>query len=159
MTERARRLGFAASAIAALGLLAAVGWLRSERPPDRGVRPAEPPVAIRPRSPGPVGWTLAPGATTAIARSEVPAAGVLPVDLELREPASGPEPLEGRILAFDVERENRVRALQAQLVGEQRDRTRVELPADLLEPGLYLIEIRTGERSHLPLLRYRLEVR
>jgi hypothetical protein len=77
------------------------------------------------------------------------------LDLQLGEPSADDEPLAGRILA-----EGRAPLQIAGAIGgEDRRIARVEIPAGWLSPGRYIVEVRTSERTHLPLRRYALEVR
>jgi hypothetical protein len=150
-----------AAIIFGLAALAAAAWWVTSNPgePERRRAAEMPPVDVTPRRPGLAGWSIEPGMALAIARSELPERGIVPIDLDLGEPSTTTEPLSGRILSFDESRSNRERPLLGKIITDDRATTRVGLPADFLTPGTYLIEIRTTEESHFPLRRYRLEVR
>ena len=156
--------------IAAGALLAgvlAVGavWLLWDGPADdprspaAGVRtdPSSPPIT--PRASGAAGWSIEPAETIAIDGADLPSEGTVAVDLVLGAASADARPLEGRILSMDESRDNRVRELMASVVGDERETARIQIPAEFLTRDLYLIEIKTTEKSHFPLRRYRLEVR
>jgi hypothetical protein len=152
-----------AGAVVALVLLGAgAWWLLSGAPTrdsSRSDRQDPPPPPITRRAAGPAGWSIAPAQTVAIDRRELPDTGVVQVDLVLGEPSENREPLSGRILSIDPDRPDRVRDLSGEIVGEERGSARIGVSAEFLTPDTYLIEIRTTEKSHFPLRRYRLEVR
>jgi len=146
--------GIAAVAFGAWWLLAGPSGEPSQR------RRVEPPaVDVTPRAAGPAGWVIQPAQTVALDRDELPMTGRVGVDLVLGEPSADARPLWGRILSFDVDRENRVRELEAAVVGDDRTRARIQVPVDFLTRDTYLIEVKTTEKTALPLRRYRLEVR
>lgn len=102
---------------------------------------------------------IEPAQTVALDRDELPMTGRVGVDLVLGEPSADARPLWGRILSFDVDRENRVRELEAAVIGDDRARARIQVPVDFLTRDTYLIEVKTTEKTAFPLRRYRLEVR
>jgi hypothetical protein len=97
---------------------------------------------------------LRSGETLAVSREELVSGVPLVLQLQLGESEVSRQPLAGRILA-----EGRVLELSAAVRGEAADVAEVEIEADWLEPGRFIIEIQTSERSHFPLRRYVIEVR
>lgn len=103
-----------------------------------------------------VGEATAPvpsGATLVVSRSSLGASPQFAVKLQLAQPEDSGEPLTGRILT-----EGRALDLSAAVIGDASDVAQVEIDADWLTPGRYVIEVHTSERSHFPLRRYALEV-
>ena len=80
------------------------------------------------------------------------------LNLDLEVPATGDEPLRGRVLAMHDTARTPL-PIEAAIAGEQRRHATLALPGYWLTPGRYVIEVRTRERSHLPLRRYVVEVR
>jgi hypothetical protein len=104
---------------------------------------------------GPGDLTIFSGETLEIPADALPAGRVVALNLQLAEPSANRDPLAGRILS-----EGRVPLdLSAAILGEDRHIARVEIEANWLSPGRYVIEVRTTERTHFPLRRYALEVR
>lgn len=158
--------GFGATRTILLGCAAvlAIGiggwwWLGGETVAEARRDKDGPPVPITPRAPGPAGWSVEAGQTVAIDADDLPETGTIGVDLVLGEASADGRPLSGRILSFDVSRENRVREIEAQVIGSERLVARVELPVDFLIEDLYLLEIKTTEKTALPVRRYRVEIR
>jgi hypothetical protein len=99
--------------------------------------------------------TLLSGETLEIPADALSAGRVVALNLQLAEPSANRDPLAGRILS-----EGRVPLdLSAAILGEDRHIARVEIEANWLSPGRYVIEVQTTERTHFPLRRYALEVR
>ena len=134
-------------------------WLTSGDSRDRGSRPKAPPVPITPRAAGPVGWKVVPGETVAISVAEIAGRGPVVIDLTLGEPSANDERLSGRILSLDPERQDRERAITGWIVGEDRGTARITIPSKWLREDRYLVEIKTTEKSHFPLRRYKIDVR
>jgi len=157
-TTRRILLGIAVTAALAFG---GWWWLAGGDPPGRGGGGAEErvPVPITRPARGPARWSIGIAQTVAIDRDDLPLGGEVGVDLVLAEPSADVRPLAGRILSFDVDRPDRERALEAVVVGDDRRRVRMEIPVGFLIEDTYLIEIKTTERTALPVRRYRLEVR
>jgi predicted phage tail protein len=97
---------------------------------------------------------LLSGKTLVVSRESLASGRPLVVQLQLSEPEASGAQLEGRIVT-----EGRTHDLSATVAGEAADLAQVEIEADWLTPGRYVIEIHTSERSHFPLRRYAIEVR
>jgi hypothetical protein len=127
---------------------------------DRGATPRESAeVETTPRSDGPAGWRVAPGETVAIALAEVEGGGATVIDLVLGEPSVDDRALSGRILSLDSARPDRERPITGRIVDGSRRTARIEVPTKWLVADSYLVEIKTTEKSHFPLRRYKIEVR
>ena len=97
---------------------------------------------------------IASGTALSLSRSEVPATGLV-VELEVPVAASrGAAWLPGRVIAEDRRTVEIVARIDPALPG----RVRVEIPPGFLSAGRYVIEVKTTERTHLPLRRYVLEI-
>jgi hypothetical protein len=101
-------------------------------------------------------FALAPDEANAIAISSLPSGRALRVELRLPVALPSEQPLPARILALDGSREL---SLGAAEVAADRSSASVAIESGWLAPGEYLIELQTSEPSHLPLRRYRLEIR
>ena len=90
-----------------------------------------------------------------IEASSLPEAGVLTLGLALVEEDGGVEPLAVRIASADG------RALDATAVRQDANAAdvHIEIDSEWLQPGKYLIQIKTEGKGPLPLRRYVLEVR
>jgi hypothetical protein len=100
------------------------------------------------------GLTLVSGATLAIASDSLPVGGAVALNLEVSEPSAIREPFTGRILS-----EGRAPlALSAASLAADRRAASVEIDADWLSPGRYIVEVHTTERTHFPLRRYAFEI-
>jgi hypothetical protein len=117
---------------------------------------AEPPEPAMPLPAPDAAITLTSGGISEplIAASFAPDA-LLNVDLAL--PISIPEsgPLWARVVAAGRE----PLMLDGLVRGADRNTVRVEVPAGWLVPGDYLVEIKTPERTHLPLRRFAFSVK
>ncbi len=80
---------------------------------------------------------------------------VAAVGLAMPDDARGDAPLETRVI--DATRE-RVIDLEAIPISGEGAGVRLEIDPEWLEPGQYLIQVRTAEKSHFPVRRYVLEV-
>jgi hypothetical protein len=98
--------------------------------------------------------TLDPGGTLVVPKAALPASGPLRIELHFPVPSADAAPRPGRVLAPD----GRVLEIEAPLADAERRSVTVEVPADWLTPGRYVVEIRTTERTHFPLRRYAVEV-
>lgn len=76
------------------------------------------------------------------------------IDLVLPITIEGAEVLAARILAEGRE----PLILEGAVRGPNREVVRLEVPPGWIEPGSYLIEVKTTERSHFPLRRFALIV-
>jgi len=143
---------FIMAGVPAAGLLL-LSVLFFARDDSREPAAAEPTPAAAPV--GAPNLTLRSGETLAIAAGALPAARPVILDLQLGEPSADDAPLDGRVLA-----EGRAPLeITGAIRGGDRHIARVEIPAGWLSTGRYIIEVRTTERTHLPLRRYALEVR
>jgi len=100
---------------------------------------------------------LAPGATRRVDAAQLARSGTLRLRLDLEHVPSDLGAIPGRLLRLDGSLGPR--ALEAVVAASGEQHASVELPADWLPPGRYLVELRTRERTHLPLRRYLVEVR
>lgn len=155
---------------AVVGLVVALAaswwWTREEpAPPPRAPvaaaeHPAPAPTAPAPARPAiPLAepgapLVVEPSGRIAIAHDALPSDGPLVVHLRLGEPSADDRPRPVRIAAAD----GRVQELQGALDAD-RGAALLELDPAWLTPGVYLVEVKTTERSHIPLRRYVLEVR
>lgn len=98
---------------------------------------------------------LAPFATLALSREKFPAAGPVSLNLRLPEPSTDAEPRPVTVLSIQ---DQRVYTTQGRL-DEGRNVATIEVPADFLRPGNYLVQLKTTERTAFPLRRYVVEVR
>jgi len=96
---------------------------------------------------------VAPGGTLEIAAASLSAESPLVVRLELPGPSSGDAKLPVRILTEGGA------PLHLEATASAGEGARLEVPPGALMPGRYLIEMKTQERSPLPLRRYVLIVR
>jgi hypothetical protein len=98
---------------------------------------------------------LAPFATVSLSRAEFPAVGPLSLSLGLAEPSENADPRPVSVLSL---RDQRVYTTEGRLDAERMIAT-IEVPTDFLEPGTYLVQMKTTERTPFPLRRYVVEVR
>ena len=90
-----------------------------------------------------------------IEASSLPEAGVLALELGLDKEDGGVEPLAVRVASVDG------RAFDTTAVRQDANAAdvHIDIDADWLQPGKYLIQIKTEGKGPLPLRRYVLEVR
>ena len=93
-----------------------------------------------------------------LSAASLPARGAVTFGLALDEKAlgTGQDPLATVVVSTG---DGRRLELSATPVAGLRSGVRLEVDAAWLEPGLYMIQIRTAEKTALPLRRYVLEVR
>jgi hypothetical protein len=118
---------------------------------------AEPPPPATPEgiSSALADLTLVSGEAAEISAASLPAGRPLALGLQLAEPSARSEPLSGRVVT-----EGRAPLeFRAAVRGDDRLTARVEIAAEWLSPGRYVIELHTTEQTHFPLRRYALEVR
>jgi hypothetical protein len=163
---RVRRVAaFAAALVVAVFLVLGANHSResvseaaSRQTGPREGAPAESPAgAVRDAGMlGPADFSLLSGETLEISADALPAGRPVALRLQLGEPSANAAPRPGRILVEGRE----PLELRAAIEGEDRLTARVEVEAGwMATPGRYIVEIRTTERSHLPLRRYAIEVR
>jgi hypothetical protein len=131
------------------------------RPPSNGGTPSGPeevaqtPARVPTQQADDADLSIQSGATLALDAASLPQDGPLVLDLVLGEPDRSEEPSPVRLVAPD----GRVLHTQARIGGEDWLEARIEVDPEWLTPGRYIIEIKTRERTHLPLRRYALEIR
>ena len=124
-----------------------------ETPPE-----PSPPVPTSPPAPAGVydpDRVMKSGGTWIIAVATVPTDRPVVLNLEVPAPPAGTEFLGVRLLAEGREPFE----APAAIVGEARDRARVEVPPGWLAAGRVVVEVKTTEKTHFPLRRYALEIR
>lgn len=99
--------------------------------------------------------TLASSGTLEIDRASLVPGEPLSLHLQLGDPAAGAEPIAGRLVVEGREPVD----LTDVLLSAEPGVAHLELDSRLLSPGRNIIEIKTTERSHIPLRRYVVEVR
>jgi len=119
-------------------------------PPPGAAVPA-PPVEIPPLPEQP---RLESGATLLIDSRKLDRSKPLTVELVLGEPSRTDEPLAVRFLV-----EKGTPHLGSGLLSSDRTSARFEIDPAWLEPGRYVVEVKTTEASHFPVRRYAIEVR
>jgi len=162
--SRAAKLGLA---VLALGVLLASLLLRAGDPVERQApstkleasaaeRAPRLPEDPRPGGlpPGPIIFT---GATLEVDAEMLAASPELPILLDLDFVSPKLEPLRGRVLAISTP-EREALPIEAAIAGDEERHAALSIPSEWLTPGRYVVEVRTHERSHLPLRRYVLEV-
>lgn len=98
---------------------------------------------------------LRAGETAVISLASRPPGRSVPVALALAaDPSADPAPLPVRVISGT----GALLELDA-VVAADRATATLDLPRSFLEPGRYLIEVRTTEKSHFPLRRYVVEVK
>jgi len=143
--------------IAGLGTAVIVWWAR--RPdvaaPVEGST-AAPAPAGRVAAPDPASRAVRSGETLTLDATSLPSERALVLVLLLPEPTETPEPLPVRIVAAD----GRVLETAARIDAADRRRAEVAVPGEwLARQGRYIFELKTRERTHLPLRRYAVEIR
>ncbi len=113
--------------------------------------PPSPPAASSPGSSRPI----EPGGTLQLERAAFPASGPVRVSLELPEMSASSEPRPVRLVS---QPDHRVLEVSGTLESG-RTAAAIEVDPGYLEPGTYLVELQTTERSHFPLRRYFIVVR
>jgi hypothetical protein len=164
-------IGFVAIGIAS-GLWLAVS-LSQETPKDmrevadttasvqqEGETRSEPTSPPAPQEPivSPPDYQIEEGGRLSLNALSLPTAGVITFGLALDREAlgTGRDPLSAVVISAGDERRLE---LSAEPVAGLRSSVRLEVDASWLRPGMYMIQIRTAEKTALPLRRYVLEVR
>lgn len=116
--------------------------------------PLERPQGVPVRRPEPE-YRIPQSGRLSIEAASLPEAGALALGLGLVEEDGGIEPLAVRVASVDG------RAYDTTAVRQSTNApdVRVEIDADWLQPGKYMIQIKTAGKGPLPLRRYVLEVR
>jgi hypothetical protein len=157
-------LAFVAGVLIALGVgFAALHRDRADEP--AAAAPANPPTpppsqaTPAPAEPAPVATSeshpVAAGATLQLDRAAFPKSGPVRVSLGLPETSADAEPRPVRVVS---QPDHRILELPGAL-DSGRTAATIEMDADYLQPGTYLVEVQTTERSHFPLRRYFIIVR
>jgi hypothetical protein len=107
------------------------------------------------RSAAPTSDPLPAFATLTLEHEDLPASGSVSLSLGLAEPSANAEPRPVSVLSV---RDQRSYNTQGRLDADRMIAT-IEVPADFLRPGTYLVQMKTTESSHFPLRRYVVEVR
>ena len=156
-----------AAFVAGVALSLASGWAlfgggRAGAPAPQGpapiaapeAAPAFPAPATRP--PEPVASpSVAPSQTLELERASFPASGPVRVNLELPEISADAEPRPVRMVS---QPDHRILELPGAL-DSGRTAATIEVDPAYLQPGTYLVEMQTTERSHFPFRRYVIVVR
>ena len=100
-------------------------------------------------------YRIAESGRLALEATSLPEGGVLALGLALAEEAGGVEPLAVRVVSVD----GRVLDTTAVRTDAAGGDVQLEIDADWLQPGNYMIQIKTAEKVAFPLRRYVLEVR
>jgi len=156
--HRARwALAFAAGFALAIGVGLALHDRLPGVPPEPATAPesaddAPPAVVVTSSSPE---QPLPPFATLHLERSAFPASGPVHVSLGLAEPSADADPRPVRLIS---QPDHRILETPGALEAGRTAAT-IEVDPDYLQPGSYLVEVKTTERSHFPLRRYALVVR
>lgn len=120
---------------------------------------AEPQRARAPEAPvaAPVDYRIEEGTRLALDAASLPAGGVvtLGVALEAEALGGGDDPLSAVVVSAD---DGRRLELSATPVVGQQSGARLEVESAWLQPGLYMIQIRTAEKNPFPVRRYVVEV-
>jgi hypothetical protein len=88
-------------------------------------------------------------------RRELPRSGPVPIALALAEPSANADPLPAHVFSTSDDRMIETKAR----LDEARSVATVEIDSGWLQPGTYLVQLKTTERSVLPLRRYMVVVR
>lgn len=99
--------------------------------------------------------SIASGGTLLLEAASFRADEPLVLHLLLPEPPDGEDPHAVRVLALD----GRQLETRAPVLGGDRRGVALELDPAWLEPGRYIVELETTEKTHFPLRRYVVEVR
>jgi hypothetical protein len=146
------------------GMLLAIGvgyaWFAPDRTPE--TKPSVPAPAAT-TQPAPPSATSPPAATHAVAPSQTlqleraafPASGPVRVSLELPEMSADGEPRPVRLIS---QPDHRILEIPGAL-DSGRTAATIEVDPGYLQPGTYLVEVKTTEQSHFPLRRYFIVVR
>jgi hypothetical protein len=102
----------------------------------------------------PASKPLVPTVTLALERAVLPAQGPVRLSLALAEPSADAEPRPVTVVSIQ---DQRVFSTQGHLDAERMNAT-IDVPVDFLQPGTYLVQMKTTERTHFPLRRYAIEV-
>jgi hypothetical protein len=124
-------------------------------PPPAAERPARPVREVTPARADSGALSIASSETLVVEAASLHAGEPLVVHLLLPEPPEGDEPHAVRVLAPD----GRLLETRAPVLGGDRRGVALALDPTWLEPGRYIVEVKTTEKTHFPLRRYVVEVR
>jgi hypothetical protein len=99
--------------------------------------------------------SVAPSGKLELERAAFPTSGPVRVSLELPEMSADAEPRPVRLVS---QPDHRILELPGAL-DSGRTAATIEVDPNYLQPGTYLVEMQTTERSHFPLRRYVIVVR
>jgi hypothetical protein len=122
--------------------------------PERATNPVAQPPAAPPAAPDPA-QPVDPSTTIQLSRDKFPESGPVSVSLRLHEPSADATPRPVRIVSV---RDQRVLETEGRL-DDARSAATIEVDPEWLQPGPYLVEVKTTESSPLPLRRYVIVVR
>lgn len=157
-SERPR---FLAIGLAALALLAVGIWLAMAptAPPGPPSNPAPgtsvSAMATNPLDRAQIGHRIPEHGRLSLETGDLPMNGALELALDLPDEARGNDPLSVVIASVDG---RRLEAIAAIAPGSGTG-VQLEIDSIWLEPGRYMISVKTAEASHFPLRRYVLEIR
>ena len=141
-------------------LVAFALWASRREPPTQSERPVAPPpaAALAPAPaeipPLPEQPRLESGGTLWIDSRELDRSKPLTLELVLGEPSTSDAPLAVRFLV-----RNAAPHLGSAALSTDRTSARFDVDPAWLEPGRYVVEVKTTEPSHFPVRRYAIEVR
>ena len=146
----------------ALSVAVGLALLRgtSEAPAPEALPPLTAPAASAPAPPAPAAPTpgslptAQAGGTLVLQRSSFPASGPVRVTLLLPEMSADGDPRPVRVISQD----QRILEIRGAL-GSDRTAATIEVDPGYLQPGTYLVEVKTTERGAMPLRRYFIIVR
>ncbi len=149
MAEVRLRTQLAWAGIAALTLCAALWWgIAGDAPRPEAVTEAQTARLTPPAH------RIAASGRLSLEAMALPKQGPLALGLELSDEARGSQPRPVRIIGVD----GRVIDTTASLIGGAGTGVRLEIDPEWLRPGRYMIEVKTAEMIHFPMIRYVLEV-
>jgi hypothetical protein len=114
-------------------------------------------ATLAPRREEPADYRIDEGGRLSLEATSLPAGGAVTLGLALDEKAlgAGEDPLPVVVVSAS---DGRRLELSATPVAGRRSGVRLDIDAAWLRPGLYMIQVRTAEKTPLPLRRYVLEV-
>ncbi len=168
--NRARRRGVAAqrrvivSTLIAVGAALGVMWVARPVVEPAAQKAPTPAPPARPSNEGPPALPIPPSDADVLLVHGEPSILInketlsdhAPVSVELAMPVRlvGDGVFETRVMTEGRE----MLRLEGRVRGPDRNVVRIDVPGGWLEPGTYLFEVETGERSHFPMRRFMMMV-